>query len=79
MKNVMNILFTIFLVVCLLSSAKSITSNSLTVFSWDMETHACVLPKCKSWRKDSVDKLISFGDKYDIICLQGFLKSYIKE
>ena len=33
-------------------------------------------PKCDSYIKDSVNKLISLGDKYDVICLQGAPKYY---
>lgn len=51
------------------------TYDSLKVFNWNMGSNYCkagdMYPDCNSYIKDSVDKLISLGDKYDVLCLQG--------
>lgn len=59
---------------CLLASAEAITYDSLKIFSWNMGSDYCRYGNCHSYVKEAVDKVISLGDQYDILCLQEFPK-----
>jgi hypothetical protein len=77
----LNKAFFVFIVLaCLWSSGNTLSYTDLKVFNFNMGSGFCrsgeSYPNCDTYIQDTVNKIISMGSKYDILCLQEFPKYY---